>query len=128
MRRRPSARDPLYEAPEYVALLGRVAANLRQLREARGWNQDEAAHHCREMAVLVYASLERAENNFTALTLARVAHGFGVDVQTLLAPAEPPPIRKPGRPRKPKPAPDHSTEPQAVPSDLLEPESSAPDD
>ncbi|MDO9016218.1 MAG: helix-turn-helix transcriptional regulator [Deltaproteobacteria bacterium] len=100
MRRRPSARDPLYQAPEYLSLVGRIATNVRRLRETRGWNQEEAAHQCRDMAVLVYASIERAENNLTAVTLARLAIGFGVDSQELLEPAPPPTPRPPGRPRK----------------------------
>lgn len=77
MRRRPSNRDALYAEPEYVALLGRVATNVRRLRELKGWNQEEAAHQCLEMAVLAYASIEHAEGNFTALTLARLARVLG---------------------------------------------------
>lgn len=103
MQRRPSKRDALYESDEYVAILGRVAAHVRELRAGRGWTQEEAAHQCDEMAVLVYASVERAENNFTAVTLARLARGFGTDVHNLLAPAEPPKTRPPGRPRKATP-------------------------
>lgn len=101
MQRNPSNRDVFYELPEYVELLARIAANVRVLREARGWTQDEAAHQCLKMGVLVYASIERAENNFTAVTLARLAIGFGVDARSLLDPAAPLPPRKPGRPRKP---------------------------
>lgn len=116
MRRRPSARDPLYEEPEYVAILGRVAANVRRLREAKGWTQEEAAHQCRELAVLVYASIERAENNFTAVTLARLAKGFGVDARELLEPAPAPPPRPPGRPRKyPAKVPDKTPREEASP-------------
>lgn len=100
MQRRPSVRDPLYEAPEYVDLLGRTAANLQRLRTARGWTQEEAAHQCGELAVLVYASIERGDDNFTAVTLARLARGFGVDVRDLLDPAPPPKPRRPGRPKK----------------------------
>ena len=100
MQRLPSNRDVLYELPVYVDLLGRIAANVRGLREAREWTQDEAAHQCLKMGVLVYAGVERGENNLTALTLARLAMGFGVDVQALLAPAPTPTPRKPGRPRK----------------------------
>jgi len=103
MQRRPSTRDPLYETPECVAILGRVAAHVQELRSGRGWTQEEAAHQCGEMAVLVYASIERAEDNFTAVTLARLARGFEVDVHDLLAPAEPPKPRRPGRPRKATP-------------------------
>lgn len=100
MQRLPSNRDAFYELPEYVELLGCIAANVRRLREAKGWTQDEAAHQCLKMSELVYASIERAEANFTAVTLARLAIGFGVDVRALLDPAPAPPPRKPGRPRK----------------------------
>jgi transcriptional regulator with XRE-family HTH domain len=100
MQRLPSNRDAFYELPEYLDLLNRLAANVRALREAKGWTQDEAAHQCLKMGVLVYASIERAENNLTAVTLARLAIGFGVDVRSLLDPAPPPAPRKPGRPSK----------------------------
>ena len=103
MKRLPSTRDSHYETPEYAAILGRVAAHAQELRAARGWTQEEAADRCDEMAVLVYASIERAEDNFTAVTLARLARGFEVDVHDLLAPAEPPKPRRPGRPRKATP-------------------------
>lgn len=100
MQRLPSNRDVFYELPEYLDLLSRLAANVRRLREAKGWTQDEAAHQCLKMGVLVYASIERGENNLTAVTLARLAVGFGVDVRSLLDPAPLPTPRKPGRPRK----------------------------
>lgn len=106
MQRRPSQRDALYECAEYTELLGRVAANVRRLRESHGWAQDEAADRCLKMGTLVYASVERAEGNFTALTLARLTVGLGVDVRDLFAPAPAPAPRRPGRPRK---APERST-------------------
>ncbi|MFO0627847.1 MAG: helix-turn-helix transcriptional regulator [Polyangiales bacterium] len=123
MQRRPSKRDALYERPEYTELLGRVAANVRRLREARGWAQDEAADRCLKMGTLVYASVERAEDNFTALTLARLTVGLGVDVRDLFMPAAAPQPRRPGRPRK---AP-LLVEP-SVPSVRLAPERPTPDD
>lgn len=101
MKRLPSRRDSFYERPEYRDILHRLAANLRRLREAKGWTQEEAAQACLELPVPVYASVERAETNVTAVTLARLAAGYGADVLELLAPACAPADRKPGRPKKP---------------------------
>lgn len=101
MKRQPSHRDVFYDRPEYQGLLDRLAANVRRLREAQGWTQKEAARRCLDLPMPVYASIERAENNSTAVTLARLMVGLGVDAQDLLAPAPMPPPRKPGRPKKP---------------------------
>lgn len=100
VKRLPSHRDVFYERPEYQDLLDRLSASVRGLREARGWTQKEAAQRCLSLAMPVYASIERAENNVTAVTLMRLAVGFEVDVQSLLSPASKPTERKPGRPRK----------------------------
>ncbi|MFO0608859.1 MAG: helix-turn-helix transcriptional regulator [Polyangiales bacterium] len=100
MKRQPSHRDIFYDRPEYQDLLDRIAASVRRLREERGWTQKEAARRCLDLAMPVYASIERAENNATAVTLARLAIGFGVDIQQLLAPSTAPLARKPGRPRR----------------------------
>lgn len=99
MRRRNSARESLYESPAYRALLVRVGANLRRLREARGWTQEECAFRCGDMAAPLLRRIELAATNVTALTLTRLADGLGVDPVELLAPvASPPPPRKRGRP------------------------------
>ena len=80
------------------ALLARIAANVRRLRADRGWTQADAARRCADMATPYLQLIERGGVNLTAGTLARLARGFGVDASELVAPAEPMPPRKPGRP------------------------------
>jgi transcriptional regulator with XRE-family HTH domain len=98
VRRKPTTRDPLYQTIEYLDFLGRVAANVRRARDARGWTQEEAAAHCGQLSVYVLRQIEGAHTNVTAVTLARLSAGFGVDVATFLLPAPTPPHRAPGRP------------------------------
>lgn len=100
MRRQTKVRAAQYERPLYRELLGRIAANIGRLREAKGWTQEEAAFQCDGMATYVYQCIESSQTNFTATTLARLADGFGVDPQMLLSPVKAPPKRRPGRPKK----------------------------
>ncbi len=86
--------------PAYRAVVERVAANLRRLREMRGWTREEAAHRCGELDATLYRVVESARTNVTASTVARLCEGFGVDVSELYAPAEPFVRRGRGRPRK----------------------------
>jgi transcriptional regulator with XRE-family HTH domain len=103
MRRKTQAREAQYERPLYREVIGRIAANIGCLRAARGWTQEEAAFRCDGMATYVFQCVEAAKTNITATTIARLADGFGVDPQDLLAPLPPPPRRKPGRPRRVEP-------------------------
>ncbi|MDB4929970.1 MAG: transcriptional regulator [Myxococcaceae bacterium] len=98
MRRKPTTRDPLYRSREYLDLVGRVATNLRQLRQLRGWTQEDAATRCGQLSVYVLRQIESAQTNVTAVTLARLSAGFGVDVAAFLVPAPTPTRRAPGRP------------------------------
>ncbi len=91
-------RDPLYRSPEYLDLIGRVATNVRNLRQGHGWTQEEAATRCGQLSVYVLRQIESAQTNVTAVTLARLSAGFGVDVATFLVPAPTPTRRTPGRP------------------------------
>ena len=100
MRQRRETREKLYQGAAYLRTLARIAANVRRLREAKGWTQEEAAFQCDDMASPLLRRVELAATNVTALTLSRLAQGFGVDVAELLAPVEEPPPRKAGRPRK----------------------------
>ncbi len=101
MRRRNTAREELYERPAYHGLLERIGANVRRLREAKGWSQEEAAFQCGDMASPLLRRIELAATNVTALTLARIAEGLGVDASELLAPiATPLAKRGRGRPKK----------------------------
>ena len=100
MRARRESREKLYQGAAYLRTLARIAANVRRLREARGWTQEEAAFQCDDLASPLLRRIELAASNVTALTLTRLAEGFGVDIAELLAPVEVPPPRKVGRPRK----------------------------
>jgi transcriptional regulator with XRE-family HTH domain len=99
MRRQTKVREAQYKRPLYRELIGRIAANVRRLRESSGWTQEEAAFQCDGMATYVFQCVEAGETNITATTIARLAEGFGVDPQELLAPAKVPPKRRPGRPK-----------------------------
>lgn len=99
MKQRPESRAPLF-GEGYRAVVERVAANVRKLREARGWTQEEAAFQCKELDPTVFRVVEAARTNITVATLARLAEGFGVDVRDLFDPAPPFVKRKRGRPKK----------------------------
>lgn len=86
LRRRRAERLPRYESPLYVELLARIAGNLRRLREAKGWTQQEAGDACGGMTMQQYQRIEGGQTNLTFTTLARVADGLGVDPHDLLAP------------------------------------------
>lgn len=102
MRPRKEARKERYQSAAYLRLLGRIAANVRRLRDAREWTQEEAAFQCDDLAAPLLRRIELAATNVTALTLSRLAEGFGVDVAELVAPVTTSPARrKPGRPSKP---------------------------
>lgn len=101
MRPRNKARETRYKSPAYLRLLERIGANVRRLRDAKGWTQEEAAFQCDDLAAPLLRRIELGSTNVTAITLSRIAEGFAVDVSELLAPvATPPPKRKAGRPKK----------------------------
>lgn len=107
MRRRRPERAAQYRSAAFRDLQGRLAANVRALREARGWTQEEAAHRVK-MAPQLLQRIEAGTVNLTFATLARLSHGFTEDVLRLLAPGAQPVRRPRGRPRaRPKtPSPD----------------------
>lgn len=107
---RPRARRPeraaQYENPTYRALVARLGANLRAMRQARGWTMEEAADRC-GLLYPNYQPIESGRINVTATTLARLADGFGVDPGELLAirdeaPPSSPPRRPPAKAGKSK--------------------------
>jgi transcriptional regulator with XRE-family HTH domain len=100
MRRRKPARGPLYESQAYLTLLARIGANVRRLREAKNWSQEECAFQCGEMSAPLLRRIELAATNVTALTIARLCEGLGVDAVELLAAGTPHQKRRPGRPPK----------------------------
>lgn len=105
MRDRSKPREKLYEAGAYHGLLALIGANVRRVREERGWTQEEAAEHCGEMASQLLCRIELGATNVTALSLSRIVEGFGIEPAELLKPVVAPPAahRGPGRPRKPAP-------------------------
>lgn len=100
MNRRPTDRVQLQKTPGYEGIVERVAANVRRLRETRGWTQEDAAHRCAGLHVTLYRTVEGGRTNITATTLARLCAGFEVDVKELFEPAPPLVRRKRGRPPK----------------------------
>lgn len=86
-RRRRATRLPHYESPAFRSLIARFTSNLRRLRAARGWTQEQAGEHC-GLAMQQYQRTESGSVNLTFTTLARIAEGFGVDVAELFAPAD----------------------------------------
>ena len=83
-RARRKERLPLYETKDFIELASRLATNVRALRAAKGWTQEQAAEKC-ELPFQTYQPLEYAATNFTAVTLSRLCAGFGVDASELLA-------------------------------------------
>ncbi len=94
-----SRRSHHYAGTTYRELLTRLAANVRALRTAGGWTQEEAAHRC-GMTTAFFQTIEGEGTNPTGTTLARLADGLGADLGSLLIPAVPLPPRRPGRPPK----------------------------
>ncbi len=103
MRRQTTVREAQYTRPLYRELVGRIGANVKRLREACGWTQEEAAFRCDGMATYVFQCVEGGTTNVTATTLARLAEGFSVDPVQLLAPTEEAPKRRTRSRSAPKP-------------------------
>lgn len=100
MARPPAGGAGRYTGPTHAMLLATVAANVRRLREARGWSQTECAPQCGGMSVYQLHLVETGNANFTASVLAQLCDGFGVPVGELFAPAAPVAKRPRGRPKR----------------------------
>lgn len=86
MRPRRADRAQQYRSRAYRELLVRLATNVRRLRQAREWSQEEAAYRS-GMSTRVFQRIEASDVNATFTTLARLCEGFAVDVRELLLPA-----------------------------------------
>lgn len=84
MRRQRVARARLYR---YLDLVRRLATNVRALREAAAWTQEQAAEYC-DIGARMYQAIEAADSNCTLITVARLASGFRVDPSHLLSAPE----------------------------------------
>ncbi len=82
-RRRPDRADQ-YTSERYRQLQLALAENIRRLRYARGWTQEDAARRCL-MTPRLLQRVEAATLNATMTTLARLCEGFGVDAKVLLS-------------------------------------------
>ena len=58
---------------------------MRQLREARGWSQEDLAEKA-DMHRTYVSGIERGTRNPTLTVLARIAGGFGMTFDELLQP------------------------------------------
>lgn len=67
-----------------------VANNVRRLRKAKGWSQEELADRSGLHRTYIGA-IERAEQNITVETLARVAVALGCSPEALLSGHRPEP-------------------------------------
>lgn len=83
--------------PEHKALVERIAANVRRLRERRGWTQAQAATHC-ELSTFTFQCVEAGETSMSTATLSALCVGFGVEITELFHAAEAIVPRPPGRP------------------------------
>ncbi len=88
-----------YRSAQYADTVSRIASNVRRIRAAHPWTQEEVAARAGRLSPRLYRQIESGTTNLTAATLTRIAEALEVDVAALLAPA-PPPQPKRGRPRK----------------------------
>ncbi len=72
------------ESREFKRVRGTVSLRLRELREARGWSQEELADqsHCHRTYV---GMLERRQGNPSLRVLALMAEALGVSTAELLS-------------------------------------------
>ena len=58
-------------------------ANVKKLRLARGWSQEELAQQA-DLHRTYIGSIERSERNVSLLNVARIAKAFGIPITALL--------------------------------------------
>lgn len=115
MKRRTTKRVELFETPMCRALVARFAANIRRLREGKGWSQEECAFQSLQLDAAMLRTIEAGQANLTITTIARLCQGLGVDVLDLFQPSAPLQKRRPGRPPK-----QPKTEPESAPTATVE--------
>lgn len=101
MKPRAAKRVQLF-GENYRAVVERIGANVRKLREARGWTQEECAYRCQDLGPALLRTIEAGRTNVTAATLVRLSDGLGVDIAELFVPATPIVKRNRGRPPSPR--------------------------
>jgi transcriptional regulator with XRE-family HTH domain len=62
-----------------------LATNMRQLRLARGWSQEDLAETC-ELHRTYIGAIERGERNVSIDNIDRIARAFGLAIGDLLTP------------------------------------------
>ena len=96
---------PVTGSPElmryYERLTEAIAHNLKRLREEAGLSQENAAHQC-TLSLNAYHRTEAGGVNVTVATLARLALGFGVDVEELVKMPRHPKAKTPTTKRRAK--------------------------
>lgn len=64
-------------------LLKRFGKRVRELREARGWSQEELAERS-DMHRTYIGMIERAEKNITLMNINKIAQAFSISIPELL--------------------------------------------
>jgi transcriptional regulator with XRE-family HTH domain len=65
----------------------RIGRNVQRIRRANGLSQEELSHRS-DIHQTYLSGVESGKRNPSALVLARIAEGLGVDVSELFAPAD----------------------------------------
>lgn len=63
-------------------ILIQLGKQIRSVRKAKGYTQEETAHHA-DLARSYYGDIERGTRNVSALNLIAIAHALGVQVGEL---------------------------------------------
>ncbi len=66
-----------------MSVLRKFGLRVRQLREARGWSQEDFAEKA-DLHRTYVSGIERGTRNPTLTVLARIADGFGMSLDELL--------------------------------------------
>jgi transcriptional regulator with XRE-family HTH domain len=66
-----------------MSVLRKFGLRVRQLREARGWSQEDFAEKA-DLHRTYVSGIERGTRNPTLTVLARIADGFGMTLDELL--------------------------------------------